>query len=320
MKKCDQNNSCNGFTLLEIIVAVTVLSIMVSFMFSILTASLAMWKNGSKSIEASRVAAIGLNNIAKDLANAVCGNFTVQFEATAAGNATASTNVVIPFEAILSPTHTIGMGGSSANADGSQLIRAIVSTKETNNPYKEIGLMCVRLGNDLGPMQANKYYLVMKDLNSAVFNTSNSSSWNYNNGQYLNFIPLADNCIRLRCDYAIEPFTWNATSSSWTNSAGFNFTNAWNNNNTFEFPDKRARALNAAITSYNRLAGVMLSATVVDYDTMEKIEALKNGAALTQAEIDASDPDSTPSSPVEKLIKTGSTTVRKFVPFNPSQY
>jgi prepilin-type N-terminal cleavage/methylation domain-containing protein len=325
MKFILKSNLKSAFTLLEIIVAVAVLSVMVSFMFSILTASLTMWKTGNKGIEASRVAAIGLNIISKDLSQAVAGSFTFQFQSPAgATSPTTSKNIIIPFEAISNPTHTINMGGSSVNAAGSQQLRAIVSTTDTNSPYKEIGLMCVRLGANYGPMQAKKYYLVMKDLNSAVFNTG-GAAWTYSNGNYVNFIPIADNCIRLKIDYALEPFSWDTNTGSWENTTGLIFTTAWPNNNTLEFPDKSARTASPptapmGITSYNRLAGVLLSITLIDADTMEKIEAVNNGAALTQEEIDASDPDSTPSTPVEKLVKSGASTIRRFVPFNPPQY
>lgn len=317
----------NAFTLLEILVALTILSIMVVFMFTIIDSTARLWRVGNKQMEAARAANIGMNALAENLSKIVCGTYSIQYSNGV------SSNVVIPFESILNPSHTLNLGGGAVNAEGSQMLRAVVSTGDGS--FKEIGLMCVFLSDEDGydSMEGGRYYLVFKDLLSGTLNIDGLSSWPYNNGTTINFIPIIDNCVRLKFEYAIRRFTnvsytnSGTTNWSWSNNAfssgGYlDFTNNWTHTNNFEFPYRRMRELdptNAANLTYDRLCGVLITATIIDSDTAEKIAQLTDGTALTEEQINAIFSGDV-SNPIQRLLKSGAVTLKRFVPFNPPQY
>lgn len=352
MNKKPDKNIDKGFTLLEILVALSILSIMVVFMFTLIDATTRLWRVGSKQMEAARAANIGLNLVFEDLSKAVCGNYSIQYSNPVDGELVAG-SVVIPFETILTPANTLNLGGGAINAEGSQMLRAVVSTDDGS--FKEIGLMCVFMSDEDGydSMEGGKYYLVYKNLPTVeaaselnerynelgdyfdygTFNVNGMESWPYNNGTTNQFLPIVDNCIRLKFEYAIKRFSKmeyvNPSSGGTTNWSWLNvpyeggnyisYINNWPHRNTFEFPFKRMRDLDSDIGTYDRLCGILITATIIDPETAEKISAMKDGSALTLAEIDeiiSGDGDSD----FANLFKSAPVTLRRFIPIHPPQY
>ena len=286
----------SAFTLLEVLVATAVLALMMTFLFNLLGSSAKIWEIGNKKIEAAQAARVGLNIIAKDLKNAFAGNMT-----TYNGTGGQILNYAC-FLAYDSPPNTLNLVGSST-VNGTHQLRAIVSTGDAADPFNEIGLQCVFMtANHASGMAKNKCYLARKKVSyssSQMYLTSNNttsltaSSWSFTTGIWSNFAPIIDNCIGLTFNYAYK----NGTSIDWTTTP--NQTPAINNFTSLPL-------------------GVLVTITVLDSKTAEKIAAIKGTSALTQQEIEnglSSSPSAT-LTPAERLISQGSVTMSRFIPFN----
>ena len=120
-----------------------------------------------------------------------------------------------------------------------------------------------------------------------------ASSWSFTTGIWSNFAPIIDNCIGLTFNYAYK----NGTSIDWTTTPNQTPTS----NNFTSLP-----------------LGVLVTITVLDSKTAEKVAAIKGTSALTQQEIDnglSSSPLAT-LTPAERLISQGFVTMSRFIPFN----
>jgi hypothetical protein len=156
--------------------------------------------------------------------------------------------------------------------------------------------------NHASGMAKNKCYLARKKVSyssSQMYLTSNNtttltaSSWSFTTGIWSNFAPIIDNCIGLTFNYAYQ----NGSSIAWTTSPN----QTPNSNNFTSLP-----------------LGVLVTITVLDSKTAEKIAAIKGTSALTQQEIEnglSSSPSAT-LTPAERLISQGSVTMSRFIPFN----
>ena len=283
----------SAFTLLEVLVATAVLAMMLAFLFNLVGASSKLWEAGNKKMEAAQAARIGLNIMAKDLKNAFAGNMT-----SYTSNGTAINNIA-PFMALGSnTTTTMGLGGGAVSANGSQQIAGVTLSNNSSIPYNEFGYMAVFVNdaNGIEPMIGDRYYLVKKvdgvttSGGDFYFRGNATTSWHSSSSE---FYPIVDNCIRLKLEYY-----GNQTSASgtpdWTTPAG-----SW--------------------TSTDRLPlGVLVTISVIDSKTAIKINAIKNGSALSALEITNGLSSAPPPSltPVERLISQGSVTMSRFIPFN----
>jgi prepilin-type N-terminal cleavage/methylation domain-containing protein len=295
-------SSARGFSLLEILVAVAVLSLMLSFMFNLLGTSMTLWETGNRRIEAAQAARVGLNIIARDLENAFAGNMT-----SYTTNGTMSYNIA-PFMTLGNNTTTaMNLGGGALNAAGSQQIAGVHLTNDPSlPPFAEFGFMAVFVDAPEGiePMFGDRYYLVKKMQNVSSPNSSGgdfyfrdtppNSTW-HNTASEWN--PIADNCVRLSFLYY-----GNQTDSSgpptWLNN--------WEKEKDGE-------------PIVDRLPlGVLVSATVIDSRTAERIAAITEGKPLTLEEIDSIFKEPAPQNPTstERLLRQGAVTVRRFIPFN----
>jgi uncharacterized protein (TIGR02599 family) len=59
-----------GFSLLEVLVAMAVLSVMMVFLFNLVAQTMRAWEIGNKQVEATQVARIGLDVMAQNLQSA----------------------------------------------------------------------------------------------------------------------------------------------------------------------------------------------------------------------------------------------------------
>ena len=286
----------SAFTLLEVLVATAVLAMMLAFLFNLMGATSKLWEVGNKKMEAAQAARVGLSIISKDLKNAFAGNMT-----TYNGTGGPRLNYAC-FLAYDSPPNTLNLAGSST-VNGTHQLRAIVLTQNPDKPFDEIGLQCVYMtANHPSGMSINKSYLARKkvDYDTGRFYLTNNnttsltaSSWPFNTGTWSNFAPIVDNCIGLTFNYAYR----NGNSIAWTTS-----------------PNQTPTANN--FTSLP--LGVLVTITVLDSKTAEKIAAIKGNSPLTGLEITNGLSSSPPSNltPVERLISQGSVTMSRFIPFN----
>ena len=282
---------CSAFTLLEVLVATAVLALMMTFLFNLLGSSAKLWEIGNKKIEAAQTARVGLNIIAKDLKNAFAGNMT-----SYTTNGTAMYNIA-PFMALgNNTTTTMGLSASSpSNAAGSQQIAGVTLTNNSSIPYNEFGYMAVFLNSANGTesMIGNRFYLVKQVDNitstggNFYFRGNATDSWQNSSTE---FYPLVDNCIRLKLEYYGNP-TSPTDTPAWTST--------W-------APTDRLPL------------GVLVTLSVLDSKTAIKVNALKNGSALSTQEITNGLSSSPPAtlSDVERLISQGSVTMSRFIPFN----
>jgi len=278
-----------GFTLVELLVATAILSMMVGLMFSMLSGSMAAFESGNKRIEAAQIARVGLNIIANDLRRAIADQ-----QISYTSNGTAITNT-IPFLSVDTPTGTIDLNGGAVNAEGSQQLFGVLATGKTNQPFEEFGYICAYLSSDDGATMAGKrYYLARKSSTSAnadFYLRGNATATFANNSDA--FSPVIENCIRLELSY---PQTISTGEIEIDSSRQFGFTNEW-----------------ASLT--NLPPGVLVSIWVLDSKTATKLAAINNGP-LTVLQIGSITNTADPTDATERLLKQGTVRMQRFIPLN----
>jgi prepilin-type N-terminal cleavage/methylation domain-containing protein len=289
--KSHKKNTLSGFTLVELLVAMAILAMVMTLMFSMLSGSMATWQSGNKRIEAAQNARVGLNIIASDLRRAIASQ---QISYTT-NNGTQMTNT-IPFLAVDTPTGTIDLGGGAMNADGSQQLFGVLATGNTNQPFEEFGYLCAYLASDDGTnMVGKKYYLARKSTTSAA-NSDFYLRGNVTTTFAANtdaFSPIIENCIRLELSY---PQT-NSSGDINTNSSGqFGFTNTW-------------------ASRTNLPPGVLVSIWVLDSKTATKLASISSGV-LSAAQIGSITNTTAPADATERLLRQGAVRMQRFVPLN----
>lgn len=279
-----------AFTILEVLVAVAVLAVMMTFLFDLLGSSAKLWEIGNRKIEAAQTARVGLNIMANDLQNAFAGNMT-SFTSTGT-----RVNNIAPFLAVNNPldSDVIDLGGGALNASGSQQLFGVLSSGDTSQPFKEFGYLCVFLNSADGtdPMIGYRYYLVRKLANGTAANgnfflRSADNSWA---GDSTDFSPVIDNCVRMTLEY-------------FGNEAAPNGTPDWTADGSW--------------TPTDRLPlGVLVTVTVLDSKSAMKVATVKGNAPLTEGEIDSIFDPSPPDDGLETILRQGSVTMSRFIPLN----
>jgi type II secretory pathway pseudopilin PulG len=289
-----------AFTLLEVLVATAVLALMMTFLFNLLGSSAKIWEIGNKKIEAAQAARVGLNIIANDLKNAFAGNMTSY---TSTGN---STYNIAPFLGLSGVNLTVqgDLNGDASNANGSDQLFGIRLTTDTSNPFEQFGYQCVFITKSGGfdNMRDNRYYLVSQNnSDNFYFRNSSSNSTTWYSSNYSTNYPIIDNCIRLK-------FSYYGNQTSLSDQITANGTRSFTTNGTWS----------ANATTAHLPLGVLVTISILDSKTAEKIAAIKGTSALIQQEIDnglSTSPSNT-LTPVERLISQGSVTMSRFIPFN----
>lgn len=282
--------------------AMAILAMLMTMMFSLLGGTMSLWEIGNKRIEAAQTARVGLNMIANDLRRAISDQ-----QISYTSNGTAITNTV-PFFATNNATTTIDLGGGATNAAGSGQIFGVLATGKTNQPFEEFGYLCAYLKSDDGTnMAGNKYYLVRKSSTNANANfylRGNATTNFATNSDVL--VPVIDNCVRLEFSYYFANCTATITN--------YAFSGVWTNY-LFESPSAAVRAGNSTITSYQQLNGILVSVWVLDSKTADKIATIQTGA-LSAANIDSITNATTSTNAVERLLQRGTVRMRRFIPLN----
>jgi prepilin-type N-terminal cleavage/methylation domain-containing protein len=281
----------SAFTLLEVLVATAVLALMMTFLFNLLGSSAKLWEIGNKKIEAAQAARMGLNIMANELKNAFAGNMT-----TYSTNGSSTFNVA-PFLATPNPTFggspTLSSVCGALNAEGSQRLSFVSVTGNTTTPYREVQYQSIYLKLPYDELVGNRYCLVrgIQGGGNFYFRGSVNTTWEAG-GSSFGFESILENCIRLKLQY-------------YGNESSPTGTPAWTNNGSW--------------TPQDRLPlGVLVTLTVLDSKTAEKIAAIKGNSPLTAPEITNGLSSSSPATltPAERLISQGSVTMSRFIPFN----
>jgi prepilin-type N-terminal cleavage/methylation domain-containing protein len=279
-----------GFTLLEILVAVTVLSMMMVFMFTLLGHAISTWEIGNRRMEAAQMARVGLNRMASDLEYAFAG-------VAVAPNLSGSDSFtnISPIAAFNNASPSIpGVGaGNLASSPGSDQIYFIgTSGDPSNDVFQKLGYVCALVTNPDGYDFAAplKYYLFRRSRGGAGddFHLRNTSTSLSLGGSGAQFVPLVDNCVRMELQYAS------------TNSGSLAFSDTWTS--TTSLP-----------------AGILVTLVMIDSKAATKISQSKGTSPLTAEEIDSITNFSLiPPTPEAAILRRGSATMRRFIPFHNS--
>jgi prepilin-type N-terminal cleavage/methylation domain-containing protein len=285
----------NAFSLIEMLVAMGVLSLMMVFLFNLVGQTLRAWEGGSKQVEAAQAARIGLETMAQDLQFALGGSAV-----SVVGNTT-KTNIV-PFFSTNNATAKLGLPAALDLAPSSGQIFAVTpsgSASDTNALY-EIGYVSlyVSSANGYASMRGRRYQLVRHAARGGMASAFGRGDFFYANslpnqtaaGEWLSEearafdanqgirVPFIPNCYQIQFQYASN------------NNGVLTFTDTW--------------------TAGDRLpAGVLVTAKVMDEKTAARVALLRPNGLST------SDVDENAGSDVARILREGTVEVIRFIPF-----
>jgi prepilin-type N-terminal cleavage/methylation domain-containing protein len=285
---------CKAFSLLEVLVAMAVLALMMTFMFALVANSLRSWESGVRQIEAVQAARVGLDRIANELQFAMSAG---ELAPPLSGGAVGRTNV-IPFKAVV-PQGTAaapvpGDGGSVSTPPMSAQIFAVAPVTDplaAHGPFTELGYYSAynRSTNPLNVMGPRTYYLVWhkptgqeEPKHNIYYRSAPTDSW-FNNsldniGEGGTRWPLVDNCYSMKLQFAENTASGLAFRTNWTS--------------TGTLP-----------------AGVLITLSVMDNKTAAKIRQLRPDGLV------ASDLAAGAVGDVPRILREGTVEVSRFVPF-----
>ena len=273
-----------GFSLIEILVAMAVLTMLMTFMFAMLGGTIRLWEQGNSQVEAAQAARIGLSKMALDVQSAMAASAT----STTPGGVTVITSI-IPFLAVANANTAPGdwSNGSFTPAAGSDQMFGIRATGDPSDPFKEFGYLAIHAANDWVNMRGNRYYLVQHTVNGTsgaadFYLRSPVSTW-VSGGSGHRF-PIIDNCVRLELLYASN----NGTGITWTKTWG---------------------------SETNLPLGVLATVIAIDSRTAERVAQLNGGAALSAADISTITNGGAPLPGIQTLLRNGAVVLRRFIPF-----
>ncbi len=280
--------SRRAFSLLEILVAMAVLTMLMAFMFSLVGSTMRIWEQGNNQVEAAQAARIGLNRMAEDIQNA--------FAASAASSLPAGGTVtsVVPFLARPDATSAPGSwaGGNFTPAPGSDQIFGVRSTGNADDPFKEFGYLSVFAGAPWENMRGQRYYLVQHSVSTTgaadfFLRSPPPPSTNWISGGKGHRFPIIDNCLRLEILYP-DPANWG------------NWTNNW-------------------ASQTNLPPGALVTVITIDSRTAERVAQLSGGAPLSGPDISSITNTNAPSPGLQTVLRNGSVVMRRFIPFRNSR-
>jgi type II secretory pathway pseudopilin PulG len=290
--KSPPRNPCLAFSLLEMLVATAVLSMMMVFLFTLVSQTIVAWETGNRKMEAAQAARTGLQKMAEDLRYAMAGAAT----APSSGAAAAKTSI-IPFYSANNAEQNLGFPPSFRVAPLSGQIFAVASMPERGNELCEIGFACVYLSAADGydHLPGRTYYLMrhivpvttqavtanMFFANTLPPNPTASGGWINEETRAVQDkwrTSLIPNCFQIALLYAENT------------PAGLRFQNNW--------PDQ------------DRLpAGVLITAKVMDSKTAARI------ARIQPAGLTANDVAPNSTTLAGRLLREGSVEIHRFIPF-----
>jgi prepilin-type N-terminal cleavage/methylation domain-containing protein len=278
--------SRGAFSLIEILVAMAILTMLMAFMFALLGSTIRLWEQGNNQVEAAQAARIGLNRLAEDIQNALAAS--VASERPGGG---APLTSVVPFLALPDASSAPGAwpGGQFVSSSGSDQVFGVRSTGSADDPFKEFGYLSVFSGAPWVNMRGQRYYLVQHSVSTMgaadFFLRSPSANW-ISGGQGHRF-PIIDNCLRLEILYP-NPTNWNSWTNIWTSQT-------------------------------NLPPGALVTVITIDSRTAERVAQLTGGTPLSAADISSITNTAAPNPGLQTLLRNGSVVMRRFIPFRNSR-
>lgn len=272
-----------AFSLLEMLVAMAVLSLMMLFMFQFLGQSFRAWDSGLRQIEAAQAARTALDRMARDMKFSVADRKII----TVGDDSRAQ---IIPFYEDSDPESIPGETDLQPTPSSAQLftVTPVMDPLSRHGPFTENGFFIVYNTNERSTnLLSGRTYSLMwhrpygsdEPKHDIYYRNEATTNWfgNANNAASLtgNRISAIDHCYRMQTEFAFNTAT------------GLEFTNTW--------------------AATDRLpAGVLVTLHVMDSKTAQRIAAMRpQGLA----------PDSQESEDVLRIRDAGTVTVSRFIPF-----
>jgi type II secretory pathway pseudopilin PulG len=261
-----------SFTLVEILAATAVLSVLFTIMFGILQQTSAGWQAANRRVEASQVARLALDQIAADLENCVAVAGTWNLPA-------GTTNYAFGFAHSNGPSGTFpsatGVSYSPPN-DSIAVVTPYFSSRTTGQgDLYEVGYDSVFVDRVDGysTMRGRRHYLLRytslsNQAGNAVFVNdflSNSNGWGTTPPGITTVLrlPFIDNCLKFNVEFF------------YTNASGVLLTNAaWGRPAVGGWTGNPAGAVGLPL-------GAVIQLCVVDDRTAERLSRLNGGSALS---------------------------------------
>jgi prepilin-type N-terminal cleavage/methylation domain-containing protein len=285
----------HGFTLIELMVAIAVLAMMMAFVFTLLSRTIATWESGNRRLEASISARVGLNIVAQELELGLSGSQVID----ALPPTMLQTNI-FPLAAFKAATRLPGVNTPKEQAVlGSDQVFFIFPTgysyiNPSGLPYAESGFMCAFVNDPTGHNNKGPgYYLVKhrKGPDDAYFrgdtNSVTTNWFSFNSDSADLRIPIIDNCLRFK----LTPMQTNASSD-------LSPMTTWNSFNTLP-PE---------------VVGFLAEVVTIDSRTAAKLAQIQGGTLLAESDIDSITNSSTPASELQRLLREGSVVMQRYIP------
>lgn len=283
-----------AFTLLEMLVAMAVVALMMAFMFNMTAQAIKTWEIGGRRMESAQAARVGMNYLAGELQHAMAGVWT------GAGNPTPNITNIVPFVAISNATSIPGDISQFLQfvpaSDQLFFVAPLGAVESGKRPFGEIGYFNVfARGRGAHTMIGQRYYLVRHGSTPGGTNPAyqdfyqrgtTNADWyrkNDNTSTTRNRTPLVDNCIQVTFDYAS------------------------NNNGTISWSRNWPSQTNIPL-------GVLVTIRVLDTKSANRLAALRGDNRLTAQQLESLTNSQTSSDLVVRILREGTTTLRRFVP------
>jgi prepilin-type N-terminal cleavage/methylation domain-containing protein len=288
----------NAFSLVEMLVALAVLSLMMIFMFNVVAQATQAWETGGRRMEAAQAARVGLERMSFDLQQAMAGRF--------AAATLPDTNIVtnnVPFFSGRDPRNLPGETGALVSAPSSDQIFVVAPVAEsmaTNGPFAEVGFIAAYNTRATGfhTLTGLRYYLLrhnpfatrtdpgvgqIAEPNNNFYyrgNTTNNTNWITDAAATTNRFSLIENCYQMQLVYASNT------------PSGLSFsTNVWTDRTSLP-------------------AGVLVTVKVMDAKTAARVAQVAGAGGLTPADV-----ESNSTTPVGRILRAGTVEVSRFIPF-----
>lgn len=194
---CTYSFALEAFSLIEILVAMAVLAMLMTFMFAMVGGTSRLWERGNAKVEAAQAARVGLNRMADDLQNAMAAQMQ-SVEPTKTSEIPILTGTDATFKWI---------SWADQVADTDQVFGVRLMGISDNSPYNEFGYGCVFVKKPDGydTMRSNSFFLVKHQA------TTIQTSTTFQGGSVS---PIIDNCVGFKLQYLGTNNSWLTT---WTN-------------------------------------------------------------------------------------------------------
>jgi prepilin-type N-terminal cleavage/methylation domain-containing protein len=286
------HNLRSAFSLLELLVAMAVLALMMTFMFSLVASTFRSWESGVRQIEAVQAARVGLDRMGFEL------QFAMSQRAAAMRDAGPIITNVIPFKAVTpaagSRAPIPGDAGPVTMPFESAQIFAVAPIADpvaAHGPFTEIGYY-VAYNTSNGPyagISPQTYALMWhrptgseEPKHDVYYRGLPTTGWyaNGDNGAGIsgNRWPLLDNCWQMQLEFASN------------SPSGLVFINQWLP--TDELP-----------------AGVLVKLSVMDSKTAARIRQLRPGG------LESGDIGPNAAGDVARILREGTIEVSRYIPF-----